>query len=286
MFGYILPCRGELKVREWGEYRSYYCGLCKTLKQEYGFTTRMLLNYDFVYFAMLADSLHDATACHTAERCIANPLQKRCIATHTEGLRLAADCLVLSAWHKISDDIADEGFAKRVAARGLRVLLKAKHRKAQQRLPRVDEILASAMQAQNALEARHSQSIDEAADPTAQMTGAIFASAAKTPTEEKVLFRLGMFIGKTIYYLDAAEDFESDLARGGYNVFIEQGLAKPAAVQAAGEVLRMCAGEAALCYNLLECGQNKEILDNILFLGLPQSIAHAGEKRAKMQDKD
>ncbi|MEG2922942.1 MAG: DUF5685 family protein, partial [Oscillospiraceae bacterium] len=41
MFGYVMPCRPELKMRECGEYRSYYCGLCKELKREYGFTSRM-----------------------------------------------------------------------------------------------------------------------------------------------------------------------------------------------------------------------------------------------------
>ena len=43
----------------------------------------------------------------------------------------------------------------------------------------------------------------------------------------------------------------------------------------------MCAGETALAYNLLDAGPCKAILDNIIFLGLSQSIALAGEKRAK-----
>jgi hypothetical protein len=43
----------------------------------------------------------------------------------------------------------------------------------------------------------------------------------------------------------------------------------------------MAAGEAALCYNLLDLKQYRDILDNIFFLGLPQGIARAGIKRSK-----
>ena len=36
-----------------------------------------------------------------------------------------------------------------------------------------------------------------------------------------------------------------------------------------------------IAYNLLEPGPCKAILDNIVFLGLPQSIALAGQKRTQ-----
>ena len=90
-----------------------------------------------------------------------------------------------------------------------------------------------------------------------------------------------LFVGKIIYYLDAAEDYEKDTRNGAYNVFALQGLSKAEAVAEAQRLCRMCAGEAALAYNLLEPGPCKAILDNIVFLGLPQSIALAGQKRTQ-----
>ena len=36
MFGYVTINRGELKVRELETYESYYCGLCRVLKDHYG----------------------------------------------------------------------------------------------------------------------------------------------------------------------------------------------------------------------------------------------------------
>ena len=34
MFGYVTINRGELKVRELETYESYYCGLCRVLKDQ------------------------------------------------------------------------------------------------------------------------------------------------------------------------------------------------------------------------------------------------------------
>ena len=46
-----------------------------------------------------------------------------------------------------------------------------------------------------------------------------------------------------------------------------------------GDILsgRLAAGEVARCYNLLELRLNRPILDNIIFLGLAQSISRAGK---------
>ena len=101
------------------------------------------------------------------------------------------------------------------------------------------------------------------------------------PELRRALERMGLFVGKIIYYLDAAEDYEKDTRNGAYNVFALQGLSKAEAVAEAQRLCRMCAGEAALAYNLLEPGPCKAILDNIVFLGLPQSIALAGQKRTQ-----
>ena len=37
MFGYVTICEPELKVKDLKKYKAYYCGLCRILKEEYGF---------------------------------------------------------------------------------------------------------------------------------------------------------------------------------------------------------------------------------------------------------
>ena len=36
VFGYLKPDKPELKIREYEEYKSVYCGLCKYLGKDYG----------------------------------------------------------------------------------------------------------------------------------------------------------------------------------------------------------------------------------------------------------
>ena len=36
MFGYIVINQSEMKFKEYDVYRSYYCGLCQSLKERYG----------------------------------------------------------------------------------------------------------------------------------------------------------------------------------------------------------------------------------------------------------
>lgn len=283
MFGYVLPQTAELRVREWHAYRAYYCGLCKELQREYGFLPRMLLNYDLVLPALLADGAAGQAAPMRPERCIANPAVRRPMCAGSAGLRLAADALVLTAYYKLCDDVADEHFGKRLAAGALRWLLRPQAAKAAAHRPALDDVMRTQTAAQQALEQRKSQSADEAADPTARMTQAIFAEAVPG---SRAAARMGLFVGKIIYYLDAAEDFEKDVHSGAYNVFALQGLSRAQAVAEAQRLCRMCAGEAALAYNLLQTGPCREILDNIVFLGLPQSIAHAGEVRRAPRHAD
>lgn len=278
VFGYVLPHTAELRVREWHAYRAYYCGLCKELKREYGFLPRMLLNYDLVLPALLADGAANTVAPMAPERCIANPIERRPVCGHSDGLALAADALVLTAYYKLCDDCADERFLKRWAAGAMRLLLQGKAAKAAARRPALDAAMRAQTAAQQALERRGSRSADEAADPTAHMTQAIFAEAVP---HSRAAARMGLFIGKIIYYLDAAEDFADDARRGAYNVFALQGLSRAEAIAEAQRLCRMCAGETALAYNLLDTGPCRAIVDNIIFLGLPQSIALAGEKRPK-----
>ncbi len=281
MFGYVLPYKADLKVCQWYSYRAYYCGLCKQLKREYGFLSRLLLNYDLVFLALLADGLAGEEPPVCGERCIANPVEKRPMCGASSGLALAADSLVLTAYYKTADDVHDERRLKQVAARVLRSLLAPMQRRAAARRPELDQVLCAQTAAQSALEARGSADADEAAEPTAQMTAALFSAACADETQRRALARLGLFMGKILYYLDAAEDYEKDKQSHAYNVFLRQELTAEQAVAEAQRLCRLCAGEAARCYNLLciRGATHKPILENILFLGLPQSIRQAGQKR-------
>lgn len=277
MFGYVTPCKPELRIREWESYRATYCGLCGQLGREYGFVSRMFLNYDLVLVALMADSLAGEMGSVCRCRCIASPVRRHCILQTTGGLRLAAAAMVLLCWYKLEDDRADERGPRALAAGGLRLLLRGAWRKAAAAYPDLDAELAAQTRAQQELEAARAKSPDQAAEPTGRMCAAILGRCAPSPADRPALERLGLFLGKILYWLDAAEDLEADRQRGRYNVFLLQGMSREQAIARAQELCRMAAGEIALCYNLLPWQHSKTILDNIIFLGLAQSISRAGK---------
>lgn len=277
MFGYITPFVSELKVREYNDYKSVYCGLCKELGRRYGFSSRMLLNYDLVLIALIADGLSGEEPVCRQERCAANPLSKRPVCGSSAGLGLAADALILLGWYKLLDDLADSRFLRRIPVRLALLLLHGAHKKAAHRRPDLDAAFERSMQEQQTLEAGGCALPDQAADPSAQMLGTLMTCCGRDARQRQILYRYGMFLGRIIYYLDAAEDFQKDEKNKNYNVFLKAGLDRERMLQRARALCNMCAGEAITCYHLLDLQRNRALLDNILYLGLTDRIQKIGE---------
>ena len=149
MFGYVLPCKPELKVREWTRYRAYYCGLCKELGREYGLFSRFLLNYDLVLLALCADTARGEAPAACSERCIAS-VAKHPVLPASAGTRLAASALALTAYYKLADDLHDEPFFRRLPKWCLRPFIGHFRRRAAKALPLADEVFRTASAAQAA----------------------------------------------------------------------------------------------------------------------------------------
>ena len=59
MFGYVIVNKAEMKFKEFDVYHSYYCGLCRKLKEKYGATGQISLSYDMTFLAVLISALED-----------------------------------------------------------------------------------------------------------------------------------------------------------------------------------------------------------------------------------
>ncbi len=219
-----------------------------------------------------------------AERCVANPLQKRPVCSSTQGLSFAADALILTTYYKILDNIYDDKFFKKIPSLLLYPIISAFRKKACINYPHLDITLAEQTKAQQEIEKQKSTSPDAAADATAVMLGTLF-EATGSEENKKALYRFGYFMGKIIYYLDCAQDYEKDKKNNSYNIFVLNGSTKE---EADTETKRLCnlnAGEMCLCYNLLKITNYKPILDNIIFLGIPKCINNAGKDIKKETTK-
>ena len=108
MTGYVRPCKGQMKCKDWDSFQGVYCGVCRALGKRYGQIYRNLLSYDFVLYAFLL--LEETPAC-PPRRCLAHPVTRRPCAKPEAALDTAADATVLFARHKLEDTVLEIGRA-------------------------------------------------------------------------------------------------------------------------------------------------------------------------------
>ena len=108
MFGYVTANEPELKMKEYYKYKAYYCGLCRTLKQKYGFLGQLTLTYDMTFLVMLLTSLYECETKREAHRCKVHPVKKQQMLMN-EFSEYAADMNIILVYHHLVDDWKDEG---------------------------------------------------------------------------------------------------------------------------------------------------------------------------------
>ena len=274
MFGYVKAYKPELRVKEFEFYKAVYCSLCRDLGKKYGIVSRFSLSYDFTFFALLQMSLVGGCAPTERKRCVCNPF-KKCNYLCSGGLpEMPTAAAQIMLYSKLNDNIADEGFFKGLGYRFLRLLSKKGYKKAAEKFPEVDEIFKEYISNQTALEKRNETDIDLAAEPTAKMLSRLFALCS--PNGETIaLERMGYSMGRWIYILDAAADLEKDIKKKRYNPFKSEVDENTNLTRFLKErvvfSLNVCISEAAAAFDLLDIQRFKNILGNIIYVGLEES---------------
>src|SRR5665648_677634 len=280
MLGYITPDKPELKVREYEMYSAYYCGICKAIKRRHGEIPRLVLSYDSVLLAMILSAVYDlekgvaenypAGPTVKLERCIIHPVKKRAIVYNDAAIDYAADMLVALAYYKFKDDWTDE--KKVLGALGIAAFNNL-HRKITGMYPETCGIINKSIAKLSELEKENCQSMDEAAEPFAQLMKAVFSGAPlKTePVNEaelkSLLGEIGYNIGKWVYLIDAVDDLEKDLEKNRYNPL--KGIKDDENYKSRVEFSLICTLEnASLALKKLELEKNKGIIENIIYSGL------------------
>ena len=138
------------------------------------------------------------------------------------------------------------------------------------------------------IEKENVQNLDKAADPTAKMLSSLLRICAK---DQKVsaLERLGYCLGRWIYILDAAADLKDDIKHNKYNPLKNEAKLKvdidKFLVERLEGTLTFCATEAAAAFELVEIKRFKNILGNIIYLGLEQSMNQVIKKENESNER-
>lgn len=274
MFGYIRAEKPELKVKEFEMYKAVYCTMCRKLGRSYGILSRFTLSYDFTFLALLNMSLKGGCECIERRRCPFNPLKKCNYCKSDESFEMPSAAAMIMLYYKLRDNVADEKGIKALGYRLLLPLFSSAHKKAAKSFPMIEEAVAEYIGEQNALEKANCSSLDEACDPTAKVLSKILMLCSDDITEKRVLERLGYCIGRYIYLLDAACDLKEDIEKNRFNVLKAdlQGEPLEYAKKRTEPQLYFCVNEAAKAFELLDIKKFKNILGNIIYLGLEETF--------------
>lgn len=285
MFGYLQIDKAELKVREYEAYKAVYCGLCKQLGKDYSFLTRLALSYDCTFYTMMLMSLSSGCSGFSDGRCRFNPLKKcRFADCKNDCYSKAAALSVISVYYKLLDELMDSGFWKRRAVRLIKPFFSHWRKKAARRYPEMDTIVADMLDKQVKVEAEPSPSIDATAHPTAEMLGKLLCLEAKDELQRRVFYECGYHLGRWIYYIDAADDFEKDVKHGNFNPFrlIESDNLTQRMEQTLNQSLARSYDAYVLIDNLTDF---KGILDNMMLLGFPLKQNSVLSKRQEVTNE-
>lgn len=275
MFGYVKVNQDELKVREYNVYKSFYCGLCKTLKSEYGYFSRFGLNYDSVFLALLLSSVtEDSYDCEKL-RCIAHPAEKKPIMKTNRCLSYSAAAMVILALLKIEDDIHDEHSIKAIL---VYLALSGAKRKVKKHYPKLYGDCREQINKLSLLEKDNVTDIDKLSDVFANLLKILFVpDFIEDEITKRILAQIGYTLGRYIYIIDAYEDIEKDKKKKSFNPFLSGSIPEKDELH---ESLTFTLSNLANSYELLDLKINKPILDNIIYLGLSGVLDKAikGEK--------
>lgn len=262
MFGYVKINKMDLTFREYEHYRGYYCGLCKSLKDNHGEISRLSLNYDITFLVLVLTSVYKPKSNIIEEGCIANPFKKKKKITN-EITEYAASMNVLLTYYKLEDNLKDDNRLKDKLAYNI---YKGTLKKAYERYPQKAEFIKNQLNILYNLEQEKNLNIDLVSNTFGNLMGEIFAY--KNDQYEKELRKIGFNIGKYIYLLDAYEDLDKDYEKGRYNPFIEYIDKKEELKIKVDKLISMSLGMLARSIDNLNIRFNTSIIENIVYSGV------------------
>ncbi len=261
MFGYVVANMEKLNEEQQKIYRSYYCGLCRSLKKQYGNLGRLTLNYDITFMVLLlADLLDPETREHTG-RCVVHPAKRRAMAENAV-IDYGASMNILLAYYNMLDDWQDE---KKKSAKTAAKYLARYIPAIEKAYPRQAKAVVDGMAELSREESKAPRDLDTAANVFGRLLGQLFVYQKDFWAED--CRRFGEALGRFVYWMDAYEDLHKDRKKGSYNPMTLI-CDLPDYEQRVEAMLKDTLGEAALILERLPLVEHLDILRNVIYSGV------------------
>ena len=236
---------------------------------------QMTLSYDMTFLVMLLSSLYEPIENKDKKRCIAHPMKKQCCIDN-EYTEYVADMTILLSYYKCQDDWQDE---KKVLKKIYGDILHAKSKKMEDLYKKKEEVIAENLKLLCEAEKRNEQDLDIVSGYFGNILAELFT--VKEDEWSDNLRKIGYYLGKYIYIMDAYDDLEKDIRKNNYNPFLEKMRNTDSFDYFVKEILTIMAAECAKEFEKLPLLENVDILRNILYSGIWTKYEIVQAKRSK-----
>lgn len=264
MFGYIAPVLSALTEEQKQRYRSFYCGLCHSLRTRHGQAGRLSLSNDMTFLALLLSSLYEPESSSSVSRCGIHPLKQHPFFS-SRMIDFAADMNILLFYYKCMDQRMDDRSLRGKAGESM---FRKPAEKVRGIWPRQADEVKKSLDALWEEEKSPSPVSDRLCNLSGDMLGAVFVP---DPGDvwAPVLRSLGAGLGRFIYWMDAWEDLDRDRKSGAFNPLLPY-RDRPDYEDFCRETLELLIADAAESFEFLPLEQDLPVLRNILYSGVWQ----------------
>lgn len=270
MFGYVIPDKPNMYMKDYYEFRAYYCGLCKSIGKRHGQFMRFTLSYDMTFLATFLHAVTGQKPVVSRERCICHPIRSREMVARDEAMLATADVGAILTYYKLRDNVLDGSRANGILASWAN----RKRKRAKARFPAVDEAVDKGYQALRALEKVNCEDLERVADCFAELLKDVVRAVTCDKATEHT-DRFAYQLGKWIYLTDALDDYDADVKKSNYNPFFacyKEG-SKSALIEKHGQEISdlfwFTLSSLKDSYDKIELLQSEGVLTNTVYYGLP-----------------
>ncbi len=235
---------------------------------------RLTISYDMTFLVLLLNALYEPKESCVKERCIVHPIgkhQKR----RSFVSDYVADMNILMTYYKCIDDWNDE---RKISQKMMAEIIRKNMRMLLAKYPQKCKRLQKQFKQLHTYEKNNCNDIDKVSSCFGTILGTLFA--IKNDEWKEALEKIGFFLGKYIYILDAYDDMIEDIKENRYNVlkFYKN---KENFNEFIETVLNTLMAQCARYFERLPIIKDVEILRNIIYSGVWVRYSSIKKRRSK-----
>lgn len=221
MVGYLKPDFKRMTACQKKEYKAFYCGLCKSLKKEYGYIGISTLNYEITSFLLVLQGLKENKSSVFHGSCNISPFVPVSYVDYYEKeFSYAAGISVLVAYFEIKDNLLDDGGAKwRLAEKLLSKKVSGSTNLLKQGFCDIENHLTEYYEKENSDSSQFYTLVQANGD----LIEAFLKPLIDTCEDELtiLLSKLANLLGQWVYLVDACDDFAEDVKKNKFNPILK-----------------------------------------------------------------